>query len=117
MVIKLILCLCFLALAGFFLAIVTGQFLLTGLAEHIVQLSSLLLLSAFGLLLLAALISIGRVLLTSILNYCTGKNRIERRLFYYINNYHRLNRLFQLKKDRLAYQHQQQLKRLLRQSH
>jgi uncharacterized membrane protein YcgQ (UPF0703/DUF1980 family) len=105
--------LCIAALAGFFLSIVTGQLLSFDLAELTTQFAAILLLGAFCLLLLAGLIQIGRLIMASVHHYFSSQQRCKRKLLYCLNEYNQLNRLFQLKKDRLAHAHQQQRKRLI----
>jgi hypothetical protein len=116
LIVKLSLLLSAAALAGFLLVTAIGQFLFPGLAEHAVKVASLLLLSAFCLLLLTGLIQIGRLVMACVFDYFSSQQRHEREQLCFLNQYNRLNRLFQLKKARITYDCQQQRKRLLRQN-
>ncbi|CAG7856296.1 hypothetical protein MCAMS1_00720 [biofilm metagenome] len=113
LIVKLSLLLSAAALVGFLLATVIDQFLFAGLAEQAVNLASLLLISAFCLLMSAGLIQIGWLILASVFDYFSCLQRCEREQLCYLNQYNRINRLFWLKKDRIDYDYQQQRKRLL----
>lgn len=104
------------AVIGFLLGMGFGLARLSYLAGQATHISALALLGAFGLLLLAGLLQISRLVLTSIRAYFSRRNRSERKLLYYLNQHRRLSQLFQLKKARILYDSQQKRKRLLQQN-
>jgi hypothetical protein len=113
LIIRFALLLIFAAIANLVLANVFDQ-LTISISEQVSKLGSITLLSAFSLLLLAGLWTIFRLILTSVCNYFSTRQRMERRLLFYTSQRNRLNRLFHFKKVRLLYISQQKRKSLLK---
>jgi hypothetical protein len=113
LIIRFALLLVFFAIANLVLANVFEQLTLR-ISDQVSQLGSITLLSAFSLLLLAGLWMIFRLMLLSVCNYFSSRQRMERRLLFYTSQRNRFNRLFHFKKARLLYISQQKRKRLLK---
>ncbi len=105
-----------LALTGFVLGLAFSQVQLTFLAGQAVQLSALALLAAFCLLLLPGLLQLSRLLLAAVCDYFSYRHRLERKLWYGLNQHRRLRHLFQHQKTRMLYDNHQQRKKLLQQN-
>jgi hypothetical protein len=114
LIIRFAFLLIFAAIADFLLAVVFDQLTITSFSMQVSRLGSIALLSAFSLLLLAGLWTIFRLMLTSVCNYFSTRQRMERRLLFYTSQRNRLDRLFHFKKVRLLYISQQKRKRLLK---
>jgi hypothetical protein len=102
------------AIANFLLAIVFDRLTLTHLAGLTSQLGSMLLLSAFSLFVLVGLGFMGKLIFAALCDYFSTRQRMERKLLFYIEKNNRLKQLFQFKKARLLYVNQQQRKRILK---
>jgi hypothetical protein len=114
LIIRLFLLLLFGAMASYLLAIVFDQLAMTSLAGHLTWLGSMVLLSAFSLILSAGLALLARLMVASICDYFSTQQSIERRLLFFVNKHNRINQFFELKKSRLVYLNQQQRKQLLK---
>jgi hypothetical protein len=101
-------------MASFLLAFVLDQLTLTSLAGQASQLGSLVLLLAFSLMLLAGLSLLGKLIITSFCDYFSARQRLERKVLFYMGKHNRLNRLFYFKKARLLYVTQQKRKHLVK---
>jgi hypothetical protein len=113
LIIRFALLLIFAAIANLVLANVFDQLTLS-ISEQVSQLGSITLLCAFSLLLLVGVWTIFRLMLKSVCNYFSTRQRMERRLLFYTSQRNRLNRLFHFKKVRLLYISQQKRKSLLK---
>jgi hypothetical protein len=100
------------AIAFFLLAIVLEQLTINNIAGHVSQLGAIVLLCAFSLLLSAGLGVVASLITTSFRDYFSTRQRMERKLLFYNDEYNRLHRLFQFKKARLLYFNQQHRKKL-----
>jgi hypothetical protein len=114
LIIRLALLLFLSAIISFTLAIGFDQLTLTHFAAPASQLGALVLLCAFALIVLAGLGLVGKLMSASFSAYFSSKQRMERKLLFYINKHNRLNRLFRLKKARLLYVSQQKRKQLFK---
>ena len=114
MLIRFSLLLIFGAIASFLLAIVLDQLAISAIAGQVSQLGAMVLLCAFLLILIAGSGQISKLFIASVYGYFSTRQRMERKLLFYINKHNRLNQLFLLKKARLLYFGQQQRKRLLK---
>jgi hypothetical protein len=104
------------AIASFLLAITLDQLTITNYAGQVSQLGLMLLLSAFFLIVLAGMAIVSRLIIASICDYFSTRQRMERKLLFYKSKQNHLIRLFQFKKKRLLYINQQRRKQLLKKS-
>lgn len=106
-----------LALAAFpvFLAVqLLLRLAVPGLPTLFTLLASTMLLSAFVVLLAAGLVGIAKVTIGALVDYCSAKQRAQRRLWFIQSRHDQLQRLFHFKKIQIKYSHELNRKRLLR---
>lgn len=114
MIVRLSLGLIPLAIASFLFAMALEQLQLPTLSVTLLKFGSILLLSAFTLFLLAALVLLSKQTLIATWDYFSPVRRMERNILFLINKHNRLTRLFYFKKQRLLYLNQQRRKRLFK---
>lgn len=103
------------AVASFSLTIALDHLTMTHhLAEQASQLGSIVMLSAFLLLLFAGLGLLGKLIIVAFYQYFSTRQRMERKILFYISKHNRLKQLFYFKKARLLYVRQQKRKHLLK---
>lgn len=104
------------AFTGLITATALNELALTRLAEVVSQLSTMILLSSFMLIILLGMGLMAKLIFTSFAGYFSTHRRYERRVLFYLNKRNRLERLYKYKKRRVLYYNQLHRKRLLRES-
>jgi hypothetical protein len=116
LIIKLALLLVVIAFAGLLTATVFNELEFVRVAEQLSQFSAVILLGGFFLICLLGLGLLAKLFVNSLSSYFSAHSRFERRLLFYLNTVHRLERLYQLRTKRVLYFNRLQRKRLLRQN-
>ncbi len=84
-----------------------------GLPGVLTMLGSAMLLSAFVVLIIAGLVGVGKIIVHSVLDYFSSKQRIQRRLWFVRARQDQVKRLFYFKTRQIKYANELSRKRLL----
>lgn len=85
-----------------------------GLPELVTKLGSAMLLSALAVLILTALLAMPKIIMRSVLNYFSARERLQRRLLFVQAQQERVRQLFHFRTLKIKYLNELRRKRLLK---